>query len=222
MTQRFDPFAGPSSVTTLPLRVIVDGTDLAAGLVTIRNYGHEPETLSVPRFAAAVRAQLLELAHELAVNYGIDSDHLEEIMSAPRDELTHDDIDIRFGFHTAAGRPDVGERHDYVRYLCRELAHALLDQLPAGPDKRLAIEALEDVMMRSNRAIALGFREPPAPPPPITRPVPRPPSTPPSAYQASRPQAYRGGDKPVHTTRSAAPPAVPKPREAGDDKPRST
>lgn len=209
--------AGPSSAVSLPVRVIVDGAELAAGAIDLRCYAHEPETLSVPRFAAAVRAELLELADQIADTYGIT--HAGGIMSI-RDTLTHDDIDIRFSFHTAAGRPDVGDRHDYVRRVCRELAHTLLDQLPEGRDKALALTALEEVMMRSNRAIAIGFREAPAPPP-VPRPVPRPPANPPaSAYQASRPTAYRGGSSPAHTTRSA--PAVPKPRPAGDDKDSST
>jgi hypothetical protein len=130
-------------------------------------------------------------------------------MMPPR--LDHDDIDVRFSFHTAKGRPDVAERHDYIRRLCRELAHELLDQLPAGRDQALALTALEEVMMRGNRAIAIGFRDAStARPAPVgaSRPVPRPPS----AYGASRPDprptAYRG--------------AVPKPRPAGDDQAASS
>lgn len=191
-----------SSAVSLPLRVIVDGCEVAAGTVELRTYAYEPETSAVARYAAAARTTLLDLAQQIAAIYGLD--HFGEIMNSRDAALTHADIDVRFGFHTAAGRPDVGERHDYIRYLCRELAHALVDQLPEGPDKRLAIENLEAVMMRGNRAIALGFRDRPAAPPAVpapaaSRPVPRPPT----AYRATRAPA-----------RSDL--AVPRPR-AGDD-----
>lgn len=212
--------AGASSAVTLPLWVVVDGVELGRGEVALRTYANEPERLAAARFAAAVRDGLLALADDLADSYGITSDQCEGIMNTPA--LTHADIDVRFGFHTAAGRPDVGERHDYLRYLCRELGHALVDQLPEGPDKRLAIENLEAVMMRGNRAIAIGFRDasaaPSAPPPVLpptgaTRPVPRPPS----AYGASRPKSYRGAEVP------ASPRPAPVPRQRGDgDAPRTT
>lgn len=125
--------------------------------------------------------------------------------------LTHEDIDIRFSFQSAAGRRDVAERHEYVREQFRAMAHELLDQLPDGPDKRMALEFLKDAMHRSNAAIAIGFRSTgPTRPAPVSepRPVPRPPS----AYNASRPDprpaAYRG--------------TVPKPRPAGDDQAASS
>lgn len=114
----------------------------------------------------------------------------------PGQGITHEDIDERFSFHPTAGRPDVGARHDYVRWLFRQLAHELVDQLPAGRDQSLAITHLEDGMMRSNRALALYFSTTPAVPAPLrSQPIakdapaqPRPIPRPPSAYAAGRPR----------------------------------
>ncbi len=46
--------------------------------------------------------------------------------------------------------------HQAARTLVAELGTSLFQLLPAGRDKRLAFTALEDVLMRANRAIALG------------------------------------------------------------------
>jgi hypothetical protein len=59
------------------------------------------------------------------------------------------------GFHPA--HTELQQRgHEAARLLVALLAHNLHDLLPAGRDKSLVFTHLEDVLIRSNRALALG------------------------------------------------------------------
>lgn len=58
-------------------------------------------------------------------------------------------------FHPAnSARKQLG--HEAARQLVADLGRMLHGLLPAGRDKSLAFTALEDVLMRANRALALG------------------------------------------------------------------
>ena len=63
-----------------------------------------------------------------------------------------EEIRRRFDHHS----PDqaTGDLHSMVRSKVKSLAFELNDLLPEGRQKSLAFTALEDVMMRSNAAIA--------------------------------------------------------------------
>lgn len=68
-------------------------------------------------------------------------------------DITHQEIDDRFSFHPATTK-DRGDAHAAVRAACGALAHQFVDTLPAGRDKRRAIDALDDAMMYANAAVA--------------------------------------------------------------------
>lgn len=64
----------------------------------------------------------------------------------------HDRITNDFGYHKAT--PQTGPMHDATRLKFAELAHWVADNTPAGRDQSLCITALEDALMRANKAIA--------------------------------------------------------------------
>lgn len=63
------------------------------------------------------------------------------------------DIDNRFDFHPATTAEKRGD-HTSVRNACKQLAHFLDANVPAGREKSLAITNLEQSMMWANAAIA--------------------------------------------------------------------
>jgi len=69
-------------------------------------------------------------------------------MSGPDDET----IIGWFKFHPATAV--TGPMHDDVRVHFRDLAKRLLNTLPAGPDRTLALRKLQEAMMLSNACIA--------------------------------------------------------------------
>lgn len=64
----------------------------------------------------------------------------------------HDRVDNDFGYHKATGT--TGPMHDETRAKFAELAHWVVDNIPRGRDQSLCITALEDALMRANKAIA--------------------------------------------------------------------
>lgn len=67
--------------------------------------------------------------------------------------MAPEDIANRFAFHPAT-TPQRQAEHGSVREDCRELADALVDLLPEGREKALALTNLEQVMFWANAAIA--------------------------------------------------------------------
>ncbi|MDJ0404043.1 hypothetical protein QNA23_11170 [Rhodococcus erythropolis] len=64
----------------------------------------------------------------------------------------HEEIDNRFAYHPPT--PEKVTQHETVRAECRSLAHTLVDLLPPGRDKAIALTKLEEVMYAANAAIA--------------------------------------------------------------------
>ena len=67
--------------------------------------------------------------------------------------MDRDDLESRFAYH-APPNEATKDAHAQVRAWCRRLAMDLNELLPEGRNKSLAMTALEEVMMRSNAAIA--------------------------------------------------------------------
>lgn len=70
----------------------------------------------------------------------------------PRVRFLEPDVLNWFRYHPAT--EITGPQHDDVRLRFRELAGHLLDALPDGPDKTLALRKLQEAMMSANACIA--------------------------------------------------------------------
>lgn len=64
----------------------------------------------------------------------------------------HDDLDNRLGFHPATRA--TGRLHDAVRGEALAFGHWLLDNVPAGRHRELALTAVQEAMMWANAAVA--------------------------------------------------------------------
>lgn len=64
------------------------------------------------------------------------------------------DGQIKDWFHFHPGTPVTGPQHDKVRQLFQELAHGLLELLPAGADRTLALRKAQEAMWASNSCVA--------------------------------------------------------------------
>lgn len=64
----------------------------------------------------------------------------------------HDRVTNDFGYHKAT--PQTGPMHDQARRIFADVAHWAIDAIPEGRDQSLCITALEDALMRANKAIA--------------------------------------------------------------------
>lgn len=71
-------------------------------------------------------------------------------MNAP----TYDELDNRFTYHPPPNQETI-EKYARLRTLAREFAGLIVDLTPVSRDQSLALTALEDCVMRANRAIAL-------------------------------------------------------------------
>lgn len=65
----------------------------------------------------------------------------------------HDRIDNDFAFHPAT-TDEKRSAHGSVRHECRQLAHFIVDKVPAGREQSLALTALEECMHWANAGIA--------------------------------------------------------------------
>lgn len=72
----------------------------------------------------------------------------------PFEKPTDDQLENRYTHHAPKG--DQVERYAAIRAKCLELARHIRDNTPCSPDQSLAFTALDDVMFRSNAAIARG------------------------------------------------------------------
>lgn len=73
-------------------------------------------------------------------------------MTAEQQEALHQRVENDFGYHKAT--PVTGPMHDTTRAQFAELAHWVVENIPLGRDQSLCITALEDALMRANKAIA--------------------------------------------------------------------
>jgi hypothetical protein len=69
------------------------------------------------------------------------------------DLVMHQRVDNDFAFH-AATTDEKREAHTSIRVHCRELAHFIVDNVPAGREQSLALTALEEAMHWANAALA--------------------------------------------------------------------
>ena len=69
------------------------------------------------------------------------------------------DDDIRNWFHFHPATAVTGPKHDRVRSTFRATADHLLRELPAGPDRTLALRKLQEAMWAANSAIACNQTE---------------------------------------------------------------
>lgn len=67
------------------------------------------------------------------------------------------DIDHRYKYHPS-NTPTAITSHETVRGGARAFAHLINTHVPDGPDKDLALNALDDALFRSNAGIARGGR----------------------------------------------------------------
>lgn len=67
-------------------------------------------------------------------------------------QVTPEDIENRFGFHPATD--DTRELHGEIRRHFITVGKFLLDRLPEGREKSLALTALQETAMWSNAAVA--------------------------------------------------------------------
>ena len=65
---------------------------------------------------------------------------------------TDEQLENRYTYH--APKDDQAERYSRVRLACLELAKLVRDLSPCSPDQSLALTALDEVMFRTNAAIA--------------------------------------------------------------------
>lgn len=65
---------------------------------------------------------------------------------------TDQQLENRYCYHPPKG--DQTERYAAIRARCLDLAKFIRDNTPCCPDQSLALTALDDVMFRSNAAIA--------------------------------------------------------------------
>lgn len=68
------------------------------------------------------------------------------------EEDIHERIDNDFSFHPAT--EETGPKHDSVRQIVRDAAHALADVVPTGRERSVALTKLEEAMMWANAGIA--------------------------------------------------------------------
>lgn len=73
-------------------------------------------------------------------------------------QITHDQVADRFAFHPATTE-EKRDAHTSVRQHCAELAHYIVDNVPAGREQALALTNLEQVMHWANAAIAFANDE---------------------------------------------------------------
>jgi hypothetical protein len=73
----------------------------------------------------------------------------------------HEDVDNRFALHPPTDR--TGPKHNAVREQHRQLAHWILDNVPAGRQRSLALTALQESMMWANAAVACDTPAPETP-----------------------------------------------------------
>lgn len=66
--------------------------------------------------------------------------------------VDYDEIDNRLGFHPATNETKI--KHYSVRVQMINIARFLVDELPEGREKSLALTALQECSMWSNAAIA--------------------------------------------------------------------
>lgn len=64
----------------------------------------------------------------------------------------HDDLENRLGYHPAT--PATGPVHAEVRSRLLDLGRWLLDNVPAGRHRSLALTAVQETMMWANAAVA--------------------------------------------------------------------
>lgn len=69
--------------------------------------------------------------------------------------LDHNQIDEIFSFHPPRPDTDDADRHDKVRLVCRNAAHAIKDLTPDSPEQTTALRKLQEAMMHANAAIAV-------------------------------------------------------------------
>lgn len=65
---------------------------------------------------------------------------------------TSDELDARYNYHPPKG--DQGERYEFIRKKCRELASVIVNSTPYSPEQTRALNALDEVMFLANSSIA--------------------------------------------------------------------
>lgn len=66
----------------------------------------------------------------------------------------HDRIENDFSFHPAAPGSSAAIDHDLIRTRFRDMAHALVDFIPAGREQSLMLTHLEEAMHWANAGVA--------------------------------------------------------------------
>ncbi len=72
--------------------------------------------------------------------------------------ITQTELDNRFGYHPPPDEETVG-KYEELRGTARIFAGLIVKLAPYSRDQSLALTALEDCVMRANRAIALNPKE---------------------------------------------------------------
>lgn len=74
-------------------------------------------------------------------------------------QAEHDDLQNRLSYHPPA-TPAIAEKHDQVRTLHLSLGHWILDNVPPGRHRSLALTAVQEAMIWSNAAVACDTKPP--------------------------------------------------------------